>query len=434
MLDDADLPPELDDKKPAAAGAAAAAAAKGQKNKKLAVPNFERFRLLLALGILGLILLIGGLIFALTALPKATIAIKTDATTVEARADLNLSTTAKTLDPAEGVIPAKKAEQQKTYSQQVPTTGQKNNGNRASGSVVVSNCSRSDDPVTLPAGTGLSSGGNTYISQQTVTIPQSKFTGGGRCASDTGKATVEVIAQSPGSSFNKPAGATYSVAYGSGLSGQGNTISGGTDNIVQTVNQNDINGARAKINANSDEAKKALQEQLEEDGYYAIQATYTAGTPNTTTSANVGDVANNVTVTETVTYTMFGVMEEDLKTVVEDAIRNQIDNDQQSILDNGLGKAVFNVNSQNVAGATVTVSVNATAGPELDVNEIRQMAAGKKPGDVKEELQGNPDVTGVDVKLSPFWVSSVPKKTGKIKVEIAKPEVKTNNSQDGGER
>lgn len=170
--------------------------------------------------------------------------------------------------------------------------------------------------------------------------------------------------------------------------------------------------------------KKALHDQLKKDSYYAIDATFSAGTPNVTTSANVGDAANNVTVTEAVTYTMFGVDEGDLTTLIENSIKDQIDTTKQSILDNGLSKANFNVENLNPNGGQITLATTATVGPELDINQIKEMAAGKKPGAIKSELANNPDVNSVDVKLSPFWVSSVPKKTSKIKVEIAKPDTK----------
>lgn len=246
-LDDEDTPPEeVAAKKPA----------KGKKDKKLSIPNFERFRLWLALGVLIFILLIGGLIFALVAAPKATISIKTDASNVDTDVSLKLSTSAKTLNADDGTIPSKQVQQQKTYTQSVPTTGQKNNGNKASGNVTVTNCS--DDDVTVPAGTGFSSGGNTYISQESATVPHSNFNSHGNC-NGNGRSSVSVIAQSGGSSYNKPSGASFTISYnpGGALSGQGGTISGGTDNIVQTVNQNDINNAKAKISTNDNEIKKS---------------------------------------------------------------------------------------------------------------------------------------------------------------------------------
>jgi hypothetical protein len=426
VMDDEDLPPEAD--------AAAAPGTKDfkppKKDKKLAIPDFDRFRLLLIGGGLALLLLIFGFVFANSVLPKATILIKTDATAVDANANVNLSTTAKTLDEQNNILPAKLASTAKTYSQAVPTTGQRNNGNKASGDVGLQNCSSSDDGVTVPAGTGVSSGGNTYITQSTATLPSSSFTGGShKCT--TPRVNVAVLAQSGGSSYNLPGGASFTVAGMSSVNGQGGSISGGTDNIVRTVNQNDINGAKAKIVANDSELKTTLGDSLKKDSLYPLTATYSAAPPAVTSSANVGDVADNVTVTENVTYTMFGVHKDDLNKVVNNAIKDQIDTGKQSILDNGLDKATYNVDSMSATDAKLSVGVNATAGPDLNVGLIKAAAAGKKPGVVKDALKTNPDVTDVEVKLSPFWVSSVPKKTSKIKVVIAKPTAQASSSNGG---
>lgn len=390
------------------------------KNKKLAVPNFERFRLLLVVGGLGLLLLIGGFIFATIALPKAVITIKTDATKVDTNTSLNLSTTAKDLNPEDGTIPAKLATQQKVYTQQVTTTGQKNNGNKASGTVALTNCSKSVGEILVPAGTGLSSGGNTYITQEPVTLPESTFNGANKCNTSS-KPSVDVLAQSGGTSYNLPAGATFAVAGFASVSGSGSSISGGTDAIVQSVNQNDVNNAKAKIVPNEAEIKKALIDSLKKDNLYPIEATYVAGTAVFNNSANVGEVANSLTVTETITYTMFGVKKSDLTTLVENSVKSQIDTEKQSILDNGLGSAGFNVDTISATEAKLTVSAVATAGPDLNIDSIKADSAGQKPGAIKDKLTRNPDVVSVDVKLSPFWVSSVPKKTDRITVEIAKP-------------
>jgi hypothetical protein len=63
----------------------------------------------------------------------------------------------------------------------------------------------------------------------------------------------------------------------------------------------------------------------------------------------------------------------------------------------------------------------AEVGPSLDVADLTKQFAGKKAGDIKAVLASNPDVTGVDVKLSPFWVSKAPKELKKITVTVAKP-------------
>jgi len=430
VLDDEDLPPEAD----APAGPKTfEPPAKTKKNKKLAVPNFERFRLLLVAGALLLILLIGGLIFALTALPKAVIAIKTNATTVDVNLGLNLSTTATQLKASDGTVPAKLAQQQKTYTQQVPTTGQKNNGNKASGtmSVTAGSCGP-DVPEDVPAGSGFYTSSNqTYITQERISFTPTISKG--KCIfqgiDNDGDNGISIIAQSGGSSFNIPGSTSFKLNGRSELSGSG-SASGGTDSIVQTVNQNDINSAKAKIAADNS-VKQALQADLKRQDLYPIDATYQTGTPTVTTSADVGDVANNVTVTETITYTMFGVRKDDLVTLIEHDIKSQVDTAQRTILDNGLDGAVFNVDNLTPTTAQLTMSATGAVGPDLNIDDIKAAAAGKKSGAVKSDLEANPDVTEVSVKLSPFWVSSVPKKTSKIHVEIAKPQASAKASSNG---
>lgn len=433
QLDDDELPEDAAAKPPAAkkpksfepaADKASKGRNKGKKGSKFKIPNFGKFRTKLLIAGGALLLLILFIIFGLIVLPKATINVKTNASNVPVELSLNLSTTETQLDDSSDIptVPAKLDSDQKTYTQQVPTTGQKNHGNKASGQVTVTNCAHQDGGITIPSGTAFSSGGNTYISQQSVTVPESSFSGGNNCKNDTGKANVNVTAQSGGSAANLPAGASFGVSgVPSGMTAQGSTISGGTDNIVQTVNQNDINNAKAKIATNDSVEKSSLKDKLKKDGYFAITSTFSPGTPNVTQSAQVGEVANNVTVTEVITYTMFGAKEKDLNTLVDRAVKDQVDTSKQTILSRGLDKAVFGVNTSSNAAAQLTLQTTAEVGPDLDINGIKQAALGKKPNDVKSQLQSNPDVTDVDVKLSPFWVNNVPKKASKVKVKIAKP-------------
>ncbi len=393
--------------------------------KKLKVPNFDRFRKYLLLGGLGLIILIILFLILNGSLSKATINITTDATNVNANLNLNLSTTASSVSTSNGTIPAKLDQEQKTYSQQTSTTGQQNNGSKASGVVSMTaqycngNFPPSGGPPSIPAGTGLSSNGLTFITQTETDFSSNNNYHNG-CFDFPSTANTPIQAQAGGSSYNNAD--SFSVAGYSNISvSVSQAVSGGTDNIVQVVNQNDINNAKAKITTTDNTVKSDLESQLKGQGYYAIDATYSAGTPNVTSSANVGDVANTVTVTETVTYTMFGVKQNDLKTLVDNNVNSQIDTAKQSILDDGLSSANFSVNSQNTSGAQIALTTTAVAGPQLNINSIKQQAAGKRVGDVKTELETDPDVTGVSVKLSPFWVTSVPHSASKITVDIAKP-------------
>jgi len=55
---------------------------------------------------------------------------------------------------------------------------------------------------------------------------------------------------------------------------------------------------------------------------------------------------------------------------------------------------------------------------------VKKGAAGKKYGDVQSSLERISGVESVDVKFSPFWVSSVPKDEKRISIEFKLDESK----------
>jgi hypothetical protein len=117
---------------------------------------------------------------------------------------------------------------------------------------------------------------------------------------------------------------------------------------------------------------------------------------------------------------MFGVKEDDLKKLVAEDIKDKIDPSKQSILDEGLSKAVFKVNSASATGAQLSISTVATAGPDLNADKLKTQLAGLKAGEVRDQLTASPGVRDVQVHLSPFWVTSVPKKADKVTITFQK--------------
>jgi hypothetical protein len=408
----------------AAAAAAVPAAAKAKKNKKLRVPNFERFRLLLALGVLVLILLIVGLIFALKVLPKAVVNVQTDASTVNTSVPITLSTSAPALNAATGTVPAKQVQEQKTFTGTATATGQQNNGQKATGSVVMSSQSCAPNlngpPGDIPAGTGVSTGGQTYITQDSASFSNGKAKGS--CITYTSQ-PVNIIAQNTGTGSNTSSNATFTVVGQPNVSASG-SASGGTDNNQQIVTQADIDSATSKVATDNTPAKQDLTQQLQQAGLYPIAVTFTPGTPANSASTTAGSPASNVTVTETITYTMLGAHQTDLKTLVDANIKSQVNTAQQGILDDGFGAVSFT--STNAANTSLTMATTAEVGPAIDANILKHQIAGKKSGDIQSIIKANPDVTTVTVHFSPFWVSSAPSNTSKITINVAKPSTRSN--------
>jgi hypothetical protein len=404
----------------AADAAATPRAAKAAKNKKLRIPNFNKFRMLLALGVLALIVLIVGLVFALKVLPKAVITVKTDASDVNSDLDLTLDTKATKLDMSTLTLPAKAAQAQKTQSQQVPATGTKNNGDLAEGSVKLTACIKGFSyPSDVSAGTGVSASGLTYITQETASFSPVGPDSANSCYKYTA-GNISIKAQAGGTKYNIDT-SDFAVAGRSDVDGSG-SADGGTDDIVKVVTQGDIDGATQKISANADTTslKDELSDDLHSDGWFPLPDTFEANTPTVTSTSKVGDPAENVTVTAIYIYTMYGAKKSDLDSVVKADVESQVDTSKESILVNGVDKATVRVISKTDTSKKITFQAVATIGPDLHIDDLKKQAAGKKTGNVIPMINNLPGVTGVDVKLSPFWVSSVPNNPDKITVVVKK--------------
>ncbi|HWB38924.1 MAG TPA: hypothetical protein VG604_01665, partial [Candidatus Saccharimonadales bacterium] len=203
---------------------------KSKKDKKLHVPNFENFRKWLIIAGVLLLVVIAGFLFANYNLAKATINIKTDASSVDANADLSLSTTAQSFNPDGNVMPVKLETQKKTYTAQVPTTGQTNTGDKATGTVTITatECSVYP-PADIPEGSGVSTpDGQTYITQEDTTFVISGNPKHG-CFPYQGTSPTDITAQAGGASYNVPGGTSFKVAFGaSGEYSATGSASGGT--------------------------------------------------------------------------------------------------------------------------------------------------------------------------------------------------------------
>ncbi|CAN5677417.1 hypothetical protein BH23PAT1_BH23PAT1_1860 [soil metagenome] len=416
--DDSDETIELDNDPVAPAGFAGAAAGanKNKARKGLKIPNFENFRLRLILGVAALILLIVGWYVAFTVLPKATVLVKTDNSFIPSEINLTASTRVDSLDEARAVVPAVRKELRKTDTEKVATTGEKDKGKKAIGAVSLKNCSASVEPITIPRGTGVSTGNLTFITTEKVTLPPTVLNGLSQCT--TPEEDVSVEAQNAGDKYNLSSGRTFSVSGYSRVSGTNeDKIEGGTSKIVKIVSQQDVTNARNRLQERNEEgAKEEVSKSLKEEGYVSLPDTLQESSPEITSSPNVGDEANEVTITSTITYSMFGVKEDDLNKLVEVSVEGEIDKDKQTILDYGIDKASFKVDGSDANTARLTMQVQVEAGPQLDKDSIKQEILGKKKNEATELIQSRPGIKQVEVSYSPFWVSSVPKNPEKISV------------------
>lgn len=415
--DDGDLP------EPDAPKSTAPTRAKAIMPKAPKVPNFDRFRLLLFGGIAALIALIVFLFLAIFVLPKATVTIQT--TSIPLSANLNLSASDKyaSLNESANQIPASLKATNQTVTQTVNATGTQNQGDKASGTVTISNCT--NNPVTISGGTGVSSNGLTFITQKTINLDSGNFTSGGSCkSSGSHVGSVNVVASQGGTKYNLPSGQSFTVSsQPSGVSGNNSSaFSGGTDNDVTIVSQSDVDNAKNKATSgsNSDDFSNKFIQQLQSSGLYVLSSTLKVGDPQVTANPAVGTQASSTTVTMQITYSVLTLKKSDLSKILTDTFNQQIDSSKQKLSSGNIldGVTVSVQNQTADAAAQINVNQETTAVPIIDPGSVQQLAMGKKKADIEGPIGAWPGVKSVQVNLSPFWVSKAPKKPSKIHVVL----------------
>jgi hypothetical protein len=285
--------------------------AKDKKDKKNKVPNFDSFRKKVFIGVgaaLGLMVLA---YFAFFVLPKATIIVKTETSTTNSTIEFTASPTAQAVDVEKSIVPSKEVEANKTDTQKAPATGQKDLGTKASGSVTLSiPCgSVTGSPPTIPAGTGVSSNGLTFITSSSASLTTPSFSGGCKFTANT-----NVTAQANGDQYNLDSGKSFTVAGFSSVTGSNSTaFTGGTTKMAKVVSQQDVDTAKQKLTDSSSEVKEQLKKQLEDAGYYAITDSFATKSEKVSSSPAVDQEATEVTVTAERIYVMTGVKNEDLR-------------------------------------------------------------------------------------------------------------------------
>jgi len=421
-----DEPLEIDNTTPSAETAKAAAATraskKDKKNKKPKIPNFNSFRKkAIAIALIIAILIAGG-IYAYAFAPKAKIILKTQAKELPVQFDFIADPNTDEFDQENKIIPALSKSVEKNDSEKVQTTGERDEGKKASGTVTLRNCGKTSAGArTIPAGSAISSGGNTFITQQAVSLPVSIYSEPPTSSCITPERTVSVVAEEAGDQYNLSA-RDYTVTNSPDVRATGSDMSGGSSKKVKIVSQKDIDTAKERLTSKQNSVQDELKKQFEDEGFVAVGATFKASSANYNPSPGVNSEASEVTVSVTTKYTMLGVKKDDLHKLVEEQVKQDEGAKQQALLKDGIDKAEFKVVNDVEKTSPDQVGLNFSStvvvGPDINQDELRAKLAGKKKNESEELLKSQPGVLDPSVQLSPFWVSSIPGKASRVTFEI----------------
>jgi len=394
-------------------------------NKKNKVPNFDSFRLKLFIIPSLLVLLIVGWYLMTYVLPRVTIKITTQNVSNVINTVVTTNTQQSSVDTTNMIVPGKLDTLKTNATKTFTPTGQQNQGQKATGKVALYDCSPEDkfynNTVSIPAGTVISERGFSFVTTAIVTVkPSTVNFDGSNCQYDQ-KASVNVIAQNGGASYNLAATTNYSYSvkgYGS-VVGNGSDMGGGTDQMVTIVSQDDCtNAGNAILNGSTDTYKTQLQNQLNKEGFTGIVGTFAPNPDSVTCSPSVGSQGTTATATITYSATMLGASTDGLNQIITMLASKNLSS-TQSVLATGIENATESIKEQPATGSVVfNLSTTVTTGIKQNSQTIAQSIEGMKKGDAQNYIQGLPGVTGVSVNYSPFYVTTAPKNLKQINISF----------------
>lgn len=314
-------------------------------------------------------------------------------------------------------------------------TGQKNQGNKASGELIVF----AYFPINIRGYATISNGDSfsfsnlTYVANNAVSLA---YSGNGKDECDNKadaeslvdygckiSAHVPITAVEAGSKYNIAASSTGWSTNAPVNVYSDKAIAGGSDDIKTVVQQSDIEKAKGELTtAKEDENKKKLYESIG-DEYYILESSFEQSTSNAEATPAVDQEVSGdkkPALKATTTATVYVVNKDKLK----EFIREKADlEDNQKVYDI---KNIYIENfTNNGANSTAKLKAQYYIGPKITETEVVEKVKGKGLGDAQREIRDIYGVSDVRIDTSYPWVMAVPNDSNKVKVSF---EVK---DQDG---
>jgi hypothetical protein len=389
---------------------------KKPKSKTGKVPNFNKFRKKLVIGIGGGVLLLIFLVWAIFFAPTATVIITARTTDSSANAKVNLGDTLST-SMSDGTVKTVTQTMKKDASVNVTPTGNKQVGEKAKGTMEITRTSVSNQTMTVPAGTSFTSDGRSFVSTQSATL-NGTTVGPSGIVQDS--ATVNVQAAEIGDEYNLSSRSYDSNV--SGISAEGSDMSGGSSKTVKVVSDDDAQKAMDQIDQqnNPDDVKSDLKSKFN-DTFIVLDTSFKTDKGNPQVTPGVGQevTSGTATLTTTITYSLSAVAKADVSTFLDDYFKDQIKGlSDRRIYDNGADKVSFTDITAASKGFTANLVATAKIGPKIEDENVKDQAKGKRYGEIQSSIEAIQGVDNVDIKFWPFWVSTAPNDTKKIKVEF----------------
>lgn len=401
---------------------------KKEKSKAKKDGWFKSHKKRLIFGGVGLLVLIGALIWALVIAPAVDITVWIQTENKRFSETVNFVTDLSEENAAEGKFYLEEKKIESVQEVKFEATGQKNRGDRATGEIaIMATISHKGGAKVINAGEIFTNNGLSFSADKSLTL---SFDGEDTsvCANenDTAKAfrekgcqiyaKINVTATAPGSAYNiGPTNFGWTTVSDLVVSSD-SAMSGGTDDIVTVVQQSDIIKAKEQLSsANEAENKDKLLGSINDD-LMVLESTLKQSTSDAVATPGVDEeVKEGVTPVLKATTTA-SVMVID-KTKLKEFITSKANlNENQKIYD--IEDPFLEGLSSNGSGYVARLKTSYSIGPKISNKEVLDTVVGKGIGEVQHILKEMPGIVSVETKASYPWVMAVPKDINKVSIDI----------------
>lgn len=400
-------------------------------------------------GCVSLIALIAVLVWAFTVAPAVDITVGISTEPNNFAEMVTFTTSATEENVAEGKFYLEEKKLESVAEVNFEATGQKNNGEKATGTLIIKRNFFMGDSVEINKGSIFTFNGLNYVATESISLGWSGW-GSGSSPSEmksrakscdnastavmdeycTKSAKINIEAAEGGTAYNIPAS---SDGWGSvvqvDIKSDG-AITGGTDDIITVVEQGDIEKAKNEMKASNEEENKAkLLSGIGED-VLILEDSFSQDTAAAIATPAAGEeVKDGVTpsLKATTTATVYVVDKSKLEQFITEKAKLEDDQKVYEIKNPYIEN--FVKGDTGYAGKLKAVYA---VGPKVTDNDVLEMVKGKGIGDARHDLSSINGITSVTIDTSYPWVSVIPSDSNKItiKMEVKKSDDKESQQQN----
>ncbi|NQU99288.1 MAG: hypothetical protein HQ538_00995 [Parcubacteria group bacterium] len=387
-----------------------------EKGKVVLLPSFG-FKSLLFFFLISFILI--SIIFFVV-LPKAIITITPKLEPFSSDFEISVSGNVDSLDQENKIIPGATEEVEiKSNTKKFDSTGEKDVGIKAGGTVVLYN-NYSSSPQVLVASTRLQSQGKTYLLLSETTIPGAQIEGGKQVP---GVKEVVIEAEASGEDYN--IGPSNFIIPGLALTKQKNiygksesSVTGGSTEKMKIITEEDLN-----------KAKDSLLEEISQEGIENIENKISGGdmiARSTVQNEIIELKTNGENEKEADNFEMelrakiiaMSFSKDEVEELIFTSLNNELSQEKFFINDN-IEKGVdfegidFNVEHKQL---NLRLHINKEVGWRIDETMVKKAIKGKTSEETTKYLLENSIGEDAKVEFWPFWIKKVPQIEKKIKI------------------